>query len=301
MNLTLRKSSRSKSKIRMALEGPSGSGKTYSALLLAKGMVDQWEDIALVDTENGSGDLYSHLGDYNIIGLDPPQSPERYIEAIEICEKQGIKVLILDSLSQGWEYLLEVHSNMIGNSFTNWGKITPRQNALIQKILSSNLHIIATMRTKQDYVINQKNGKAVPEKIGLKAIQRDGVDYEFTIVLDLDIKHQALASKDRTNLFMDSSAFTITEETGAKILAWCNEGLEDEKPSLQVRINECKSLKELLLLYNTNPKIRAQYSVEFTDRKRALTIQVGTSSLKETPVESAEVEASSNGKGGNHG
>jgi AAA domain len=301
MNLTLRKSSRSKSKIRMALEGPSGSGKTYSALLLAKGMVDQWEDIALVDTENGSGDLYSHLGDYNIIGLDPPQSPERYIEAIEICEHQGIKVLILDSLSQGWEYLLEVHSNMIGNSFTNWGKITPRQNALIQKILSSNLHIIATMRTKQDYVINQKNGKAVPEKIGLKAIQRDGVDYEFTIVLDLDIKHQALASKDRTNLFMDQPTFTITEDTGAKILAWCNEGREEQKLSLQVRINECKSLKELLLLYNTNPNIRNQYSSEFTDRKRELTTQKAPSSLKETPVSSTEIEASSNGKGGNHG
>ena len=290
--------------MRMALEGPSGSGKTYSALLLAKGMVDNWQDIALADTENGSGDLYSQLGDYNIIGLNQPQSPERYIEAIDICEHQGIKVLILDSLSRGWEYLLDIHSNMVGNSFTNWGKITPRQNALIQRILSSSMHIIATMRTKQDYVINQKNGKAVPEKVGLKAIQRDGVDYEFTIVLDLDIKHQATASKDRTNLFMDQPAFTITEETGARVLAWCNEGTEAVIPvhtNLSVRINACMSLKELLLLYNTNPTIREEFASEFTERKRFLTSTKLVTTENSVRSANAATDISTNGKEEYHG
>ena len=91
---------------------------------------------------------------------------------------------------------------MQGNSFANWSKITPRQNAFVQKILSSPTHIIATMRVKQNYVLNEKNGKYIPEKVGLKAVQRDNVDYEFTCVWDLNIKHQAVASKDRTNLFM---------------------------------------------------------------------------------------------------
>lgn len=299
MSLTIRKSSRTKSKIRLGLTGPSGSGKTYSALLIAKGMTSRWEDIALIDTEHGSGDLYAHLGDYNIIGLDAPHTPEKYIEAIEICEHQGIKVLIIDSLSHCWEYLLDVHSNMIGNSFTNWGKITPRQNALIRKILSSDLHIIATMRTKTDYVLNQKDGKYIPEKVGMKSIQREGVDYEFTLVFDLDIKHQATASKDRTNLFADKPAFTPGEETGTQILSWCNEG--KNPPEFIERIHQCMSLKELLGLYNQFPEFQGRYADEFTERKRKLSSHRNQSAESSARLATTASELSTNGKGDRHG
>jgi len=222
--MELRKSSKKQAKIKLALAGCSGSGKTYSSLLLACGMTNDWSKIAIIDTENGSADLYSNLGNYNVLNLKSPFTPENYIKAIEICEGAGMEVIIIDSLSHCWEYLLEIHSQMQGNSFTNWGKITPRQSAFIQKILSSNCHIISTMRTKQDYVLNERNGKFVPEKVGLKAIMRDGIDYEFTIVLDMDMKHHAKASKDRTNLFMDKPEFVITPDTGKTILEWCNEG-----------------------------------------------------------------------------
>lgn len=84
------------------------------------------------------------------------------------------------------------------------------------------MHIICTMRTKQDYVLNEKNGKMVPEKVGLKAMQRDGMDYEFTVVLDIDLKHHVQASKDRTGLFMGRPEFTITPKVGQAILNWCN-------------------------------------------------------------------------------
>lgn len=110
----------------------------------------------------------------------------------------------------------------MGNSFVNWAKVTPRQNNFIQRVLQSRCHVICTMRTKQDYVLNEKNGKMVPEKVGLKAVMRDGVDYEFTIVLDIDLKHHSVASKDRTGLFMGKPEFTITPETGDSILRWCN-------------------------------------------------------------------------------
>jgi len=222
--MELRKSSKRQAKIKLALAGCAGSGKTFSSLLLAYGMTNDWSKIAIIDTENGSADLYAHLGNYNVLNLTSAYTPESYIKAIEICEDAGMEVLIIDSISHCWEYLLELHSQMQGNSFTNWGKITPRQNAFVQKILSSNCHIISTLRTKQDYVLNEKNGKLVPEKVGLKTVMRDGIDYEFTIVLDVDMKHFAKASKDRTGLFMDKPEFVITKDTGKEILNWCNEG-----------------------------------------------------------------------------
>ena len=234
--MELRKSSKKQAKIKLALAGCSGSGKTYSSLLLACGMTNDWSKIAIIDTENGSADLYAHLGNYNVLVLKSPFMPENYIKAIELCENAGMEVIIIDSISHCWEYLLDVHAQMQGNSFTNWGKITPRQNTFIQKILSSNCHIIATLRTKQDYVLNERNGKFVPEKVGLKTIMRDGIDYEFTIVLDMDMKHFAKASKDRTNLFMDKPEFIITPTTGKTILEWCNEG-KDESENVKVLIN----------------------------------------------------------------
>ena len=235
--MELRKSSKKQAKIKLALQGASGCGKTFSSLLLAYGMTNDWSKIAIIDTENGSADLYSHLGNYNVLALQSPYMPENYIKAIEICEAAGMEVIIIDSISHCWEYLLDFHSQMAGNSFTNWGKITPRQNALIQKILTSKCHVISTMRTKQDYVLNEKNGKLVPEKVGLKAVMRDGIDYEFTIVLDMDMKHFAKASKDRTNLFMDKPEFVITSETGKTILDWCNEGQIEATENLKVFMN----------------------------------------------------------------
>lgn len=221
--MQLRQSERKRAKIKMALQGSAGSGKTYSSLLLAQGLTNgDFSKVAIIDTENGSADLYAHLGNYNVLSLQPPFTPQKYVEAIELCEKAGMEVIILDSISHCWDYLLEYHSSLAGNSFTNWAKIKPLEKLFIDKILQSNAHVIATMRTKQDYVLNQKDGKFIPEKVGLKAVQRDGLDFEFTLVFDVDIKHFAVASKDRTEIFMDKPEFKISTETGKKILDWCN-------------------------------------------------------------------------------
>ncbi len=122
-----------------------------------------------------------------------------------------------------WDYLLDFHANLQGNSFANWAKVTPRQNAFIQRILNSSCHVICTMRSKQEYVLNERNGKMIPEKVGLKAVQRDNVDYEFTIVFDVNMKHYATASKDRTELFAGKPEFPITSQVGTRILDWCNQ------------------------------------------------------------------------------
>lgn len=246
--MQLRKSERKRAKIKMALQGSAGSGKTYSSLLISRGLTNgDYSKVAIIDSESGSADLYSDLGNYNVLALKPPFTPESYIKAIEICEKAGMEVIIIDSISHCWDELIDHHSKMSGNSFTNWNKITPRQNAFISKMLQSDAHVIATMRTKQDYVLQQKNGKYVPEKVGLKAIQRDGVDFEFTLVFDIDIKNFASASKDRTGLFKDKPEFKITSSTGKEILDWCNSGT-DLKEARQ-KIKNADTIDQLKVLY----------------------------------------------------
>ena len=246
--MKIRIAQRHMSRIKMALQGPSGSGKTYTALLLAKGLMGTLDKVAIIDTENGSADLYSHLGPYNVLTLTEPFSPERYIQAIEECEQAGMECIIIDSITQCWDFLLEYHSSLIGNSFTNWSKVTPRQKAFVTKILQSPAHIIATMRVKQDYVLNEKNGKTVPEKVGLKAIQRDGMDYEFTLVFDLDSNHFANCTKDRTGLFVNQPLFRIKASTGQQILNWLTNSIPGTH-TLEQRISECKTIQELMDLY----------------------------------------------------
>lgn len=266
--MNLRKSERKQAKIKLALQGCAGSGKTYSSLLLAYGLTNDWSKIAVIDSENGSADLYAHLGAYNVLNLNETFAPENYISAIEVCEKAGMEVIIIDSISQAWDYLLDVHANMPGNSFTAWGKITPRQNAFIQRILQSKCHIVATMRTKQDYVLSEKNGKMVPEKVGLKAIMRDGVDYEFTIVFDVDMKHFANASKDRTGLFMGKPEFIISDNTGKRILDWCNSGVSIE--SVKLDISKAKSVEELNAIYHQHPEWYQLLTSDFLNKKASI-------------------------------
>ncbi|MBL7738444.1 MAG: AAA family ATPase [Chitinophagaceae bacterium] len=268
--MELKKSSRKRAKIRLALQGPSGSGKTYSALLIALGLCKNFDKVAVIDTENHSSELYSHLGTFNVVTLEAPFTPERYIEAIKLCERAGMEAIIVDSISHQWEGsggILETHSLMTGNSFTNWGKLTPRHNSFVQAILQSPCHVIATIRSKQDYVLSEKNGKQVPEKIGLKGVTRDGMDYEMTILLDIDIKHNAVASKDRTGLFMDKPEFRITSAVGDQILAWCQEGIEETKDEFADKIKACVSYDQLKKLYTDNPQHQASYADLFGRRK----------------------------------
>jgi hypothetical protein len=266
--MELRKAERKQAKIKLAIQGPSGSGKTMSALLIASGLTDSWEKIAVIDTEHSSADLYAHLGNFNVLSLNKPYSPERYINAIETCEKAGVDVIVIDSVSHEWEGqggILETHGGMAGNSFTNWNKVTPRHNAFVQKILQSTCHIVATIRSKQDYVLTEKNGKYVPEKVGLKGVQREGMDYEYTIVFDLDIKHHAVASKDRTGLFMDKAIGVITRETGLTIKNWCNQGTSFD--DIRNAILETNDLENLKAIYQKYPSHRDDMKPLIMSRK----------------------------------
>ena len=272
--MELHKASRKQAKIKLALQGTAGSGKTMSALLLASGITD-YSKIAVIDTENHSADLYAHLGDYSVLQLSQPFTPERYITAIKTCEDAGMEVIIIDSISMEWEGqggILNLHGNMAGNSFTNWNKITPRHNAFVQKILQSNCHIIATIRTKTDYAVVEKNGKYVPEKLGMKGITRDGMDYEMTIVFDLDIKHLARATKDRTGLFMDKPEEVITLKHGKRILVWCNSGTSLSQ--IKKEISSAKTIEKLRTILRTYPEYRKTLEPLAITRKEELSADI---------------------------
>jgi hypothetical protein len=271
--MNIRKAERKQAKIKLAIQGPAGSGKTFSAIQLSKGLVGELYKVCIIDTENGSADLYAHLGDYLIIPLSKPFTPERYIQAIEIAEKEGIQCIIIDSISHCWEYLLDFHSSLSGNSFLNWSKITPRLNNLISKILSSTTHIIATLRVKQDYILQDKgNGKLVPEKVGLKSIQKDGLDYEFTIVFEVDIHHFATCSKDRTELFSNTPPFIITPDTGSKIAEWCASGISID--TVKLYIDNATDLQQLTEVYKSYPSYYPLLETEFLTKKALLTSSI---------------------------
>lgn len=229
--MAFQKAERKRAKARVALEGPSGTGKSMSALLLAKGLTNGGK-IAAIDTEHGSLSLYSHVTDFDVCELTPPYSPERYIEIIEEAEKAGYDAIIIDSLSHEWigqGGILDIHSALPGNSFANWKQVTPRHDRLIQKMLTSPCHIIATLRSKSEYIQDTENGKTVIKKAGTAPQQRDGLDFEFTLVFDLALTHIANATKDRTGIF-DGQPARITEATGETLREWLDGGAEIPVP-----------------------------------------------------------------------
>lgn len=268
-----KRAERKKAKLRLALMGPSGSGKTYSALQIARGIGGR---IAFIDTENGSGELYAHLCEYDICQILPPFAPEKYVQAIHEAERAGYDSIIVDSLSHAWAgsggLLEQVDKRKAGgNQFSAWRDITPMHNAFVDAMVQSSAHIIATMRTKTGYDMqkDERTGKIVPVKIGLQPVQRDGLEFEFTLVLDLDQdRHVAHAGKDRTGLF-DGQYFTPSPETGAQLRAWLESGIDPDQAALsdaQRAISECVTVTALHQLWAANNQIwQWKYPTLFAD------------------------------------
>jgi energy-coupling factor transporter ATP-binding protein EcfA2 len=271
--MQLKQSKRQNVKLRLGISGASGFGKTHSALLLAFGMTQDWTKVAVIDTENSSASLYSNLGNFNVLDLSAPYSPERYIEAIELCEKSEISVVIIDSITHEWQGTggcLQIHEQL-GGRFQDWAKITPRHQAFIDKILQSKCHIITTTRRKIDYSLDiGSNGRTQVVKHGTKEITREGFEYELTVNFELvNDQHLAKASKDRTNLFSNSPEFVITSKTGEKLLKWCNAEPVTVRDIVD-RINNSLSVSELTKLYNDNPSFQQGLQSQFRSKKEQL-------------------------------
>lgn len=211
--------------LKVLLSGASGSGKSYSALKMATGIAKKCNSgIAYIGTEGSRNKYYANEFDYDLLELEEPFECEKYMAAIDEAVKAGYKVLIIDSMTHEWKWLNDVHDKMPGNSFTNWGKLKPRHHKFMDKVLNSPIHIIATARGKDDWVLEDKNGKQVPKKVGMGQQQDKDISYEYTVSLMISQDtHVASADKDNTHLF-DGRFEVLTENDGEKLYDWANQG-----------------------------------------------------------------------------
>ena len=272
--MEIKRAQRQAQALKIGLVGPSGSGKTYSGLRIARGLVGAEGKILLVDTEHGSGSLYADesdcAGEYDVIELDS-YSPESCIEAIKTAEKEGYHAVVVDSLSHFWmgqDGALEMVDNAArrsksGNNFTAWRDVTPLHNKMIDTIVGARLHIIATMRAKTEWVLETNDrGKQVPRKIGMAPIQRNGMEYEFTVVGDLDTDHNLVITKSRCPRVDNKVYNKPGEDFSGELLAWMS-GAQPapEKPSA----SKVGVWKELVQAHGQDTMVAAMKSRGYTN------------------------------------
>ncbi|MED0676961.1 ATP-binding protein [Aneurinibacillus thermoaerophilus] len=227
------KATKAKSRARIALCGPSGAGKTYTSLRLASGL---GEKVAVIDTERGSASKYADEFEFDVMELDTFH-PQKYIDGIKEAEAAGYDVLVIDSLSHAWmgkDGVLELHDRATAkqrtaNSFAAWRDVTPIHNQLVDAILQSRLHVIVTMRSKTEYIQTEENGRKVVKKVGMAPVQRDGMEYEFDIVGDLDTDNNLIITKSRCRNLSGAVINKPGEETAQIIKDWLTDGVDIEE------------------------------------------------------------------------
>lgn len=225
--MEFRKATKEQSKLRLAIFGPSGSGKTYTSLRLATGLGG---NIALIDTERGSASKYADLFDFDVLEL-PRKDIATYCAAIDAAGKAGYAVLIIDSLTHAWIDLLgEVdrlaRAKFGGNTWAAWSEGTPKQRRLVDVLLNFNGHIIATMRTKTEWLTTKDDrGRDKPVRVGLAPEQGKGIEYEFDLLMEITPDHMATVIKDRTSRFQDRMIEKPGEELGQELADWLRQGV----------------------------------------------------------------------------
>jgi len=253
------KAERTKIYPKVGIFSPSGGGKTYTALRLATGMIEEMEKLTgkkykiwLANNEGSRGKYYANEFDYEIIELAPPHEPEMYYDLIEYAEAtESCGILIIDSLSKEWAGTggcLDI-ANGIGGTFQNaWKNVSPRHRRLMDKMVDSNLTIIATMRGEDQYVMETDDkGKSKPVKLGLGAKQGKDFEYEFTCTFSLEQKTNCAESfKDNTHLFENKPAMKLTEQDGINLMIWANESdIEPEKVVTENKSEEATNKEDL--------------------------------------------------------
>lgn len=277
------------SRARVALCGPSGSGKTYTALAIATAMHDR---VAVIDTERGSASKYADLFPFDVLELDS-FSPGNYVQALQDAASEGYGAIIVDSLSHAWfgkDGAIEQVDRAAardprGNSFTAWREVTPQQNALVDAMLRVPAHLIVTMRTKTEYVMEQKGGKQVPRKVGMAPIQRDGLEYEFDVVGEMNLDNNMVISKTRCPKLAAGLFHHPGKDVAAVLLEWLA-GDErpvvakapDVAPAEETLLAEYQEMHEHLLAVPTLAEAEAQLPAV-----KALGERLWRAGLKGTP------------------
>ncbi len=225
----------------MALIGVAGAGKTYTALAIAQHL---GEKVAVLDTERGSASKYSDQFQFDVLEIET-YSPKTYIEAIEAADEAGYDVLVIDSLSHAWvgkDGALEqvdkaARRTQSGNNFGAWRDVTPQHNAMVDAMISSKMHIIGTMRAKTEYVQEKdpKTGRTTIRKVGMAPIQRDGLEYEFDVVADLDADNNFIVGKTRCPQLSGAVVNRAGREVARTLKNWLTDGAPSEPPKPEAR------------------------------------------------------------------
>lgn len=223
-----KKATKHQAKLRLALMGVAGSGKTYTGLKIASELGGR---VAVVDTEHGSASKYADLFDFDVLELES-FAPARYVEAIHAAEQAGYDVLVIDSLSHAWmgkdgalEMVDRAAKRYQNNKYAGWGEVTPEQNKMIDAMLASRLHLIVTLRSKMEHV-QEKNekGNTVIRKVGMAPVQRDGLEYEFDVVADLDQNNYLTVTKTRCPALSEAVFHKAGKEVADTLKAWLSDG-----------------------------------------------------------------------------
>jgi AAA domain len=232
MSSLFTKAVKAEAKARIAVTGPSGSGKTYSALMWATTLAEGGK-IAVIDTERDSAKLYADRFEFDTLSMTAPYHPNRLVEALKVAEQEGYACVVIDSLTHFYngsggllELVDQAGAAAKGNSFAGWKVATPIQQAMVDAILNFNGHIIATMRSKTEWSLEKnENGRIAPKKVGLAPQQRDGIEYEFTLVVEMDTDHRTIIGKTRCESLADKVFAPNKGNEGAtEFLTWLKSG-----------------------------------------------------------------------------
>lgn len=238
--LHIQPATKTQSRLRLALFGPSGSGKTMSALRIGTGLLEPSQRLGVIDTERGSAAKYSDRWPFDVINL-PTANPKDYTAAIDLFTQAGHDVLIIDSLSHAWEWILDLVDKLgttkfRSNKWAAWSEATPLHQHLVDAILAYPGHVIVTMRSKTEWTVEEDGGKRTPVRVGLAPRQRDGLEYEFDLVMELNAENIGRVLKDRTGgALQDALIERPDEETGRRLAEWLSAGAPADAPAHATR------------------------------------------------------------------
>ncbi|MCM3454434.1 ATP-binding protein [Heyndrickxia oleronia] len=285
MSFQIKLAQREKLKACIALFGASGGGKTLTSLILAYGMMKEaypdipeeelWKKIGVIDTEHKRALLYANntvkgykIGRFKHIEFDAPYSTVRYHEAIELLKKDGCEVVIVDSLSHAWEGIGGILDQQqdLGGRFQDWKTMKPIIKDFIKSLTENDVHIISTLRTKQEYQAERDdNDKLQIRKLGLKPIQKDDLEYEFMIVLRMEQNHTATPTKDNSNLINENGEL-IKPEHGATIYKWLELGIDVKAEQAKEKNKLIHQIKEIVKSSDDAAKLLSE--IEFKSNQK---------------------------------
>lgn len=271
MSIQFKKASKQDTKLRMAIYSPSGFGKTFTALGIAQGL---GENIAVIDSEEGASNKYSDFFDFQVAVLPKEKRDiQDYVGAMDAAANAGFDVVIIDSMTHAWQQLLKeidelAEARFNGNTFRAWAKGTPKQRSLVDAILTYPGHVLATIRTKTEWVVEQnEKGKPTPRKVGLAPEQGKGIEYEFDILASLSQENSLVVEKDRTGKFQGKVIAKPGKEFGQELANWLTSGVkfieEPQREAIDGLLKQLNGkLKEEVVQRARNPRLTYEKAAE---------------------------------------